>query len=335
MPAPDPSPLVRAVVVTWNGAHLLPACLDSLDAQHLRDRTEVVVVDNASTDGTDELLAARPGTTVVRAPRNLGFAGGVDLGLRDVRAPFVLLLNNDAALAPDGLDALLAELTAPGNERVAAATAKVVLRERDAQGRTLVNSTGNVLTPWGAGVDRDWLSVDGTQSPSGEVFGFHGGAALLRTEAVRAVGGIDPWLFLYYEDTDLSWRLRAAGWTVRYVETAVAEHAHAASSDPASALFRYYNTRNSLVVVTRHAPVGMVVRSFARQAAGTVRALVRTGWDPTTRARARGLGAWALRLPRTLRERRATWHDAAVRRRDVATVALSAAGSTGAARPGA
>ena len=321
------------MVVTWNGAHLLPACLDSLDAQHLRDRLEVVVVDNASTDGTDALLAARPGTAVVRAPRNLGFAGGVELGMRDVAAPYVLLLNNDATLAPDGLDRLLAELTAPGNERVAATTAKVVLRRRDDAGRTLVNSTGNELTPWGAGVDRDWLAVDGTQSPAGEVFGFHGGAALLRTAAVRAVGGIDPWLFLYYEDTDLSWRLRAAGWTVRYVDGAVAEHAHAASSDPTSPVFRYHNTRNSLVVVTRHAPVRMVVRSLARQTAGTLRAAVRDGWTPTTRARARGIGAWALRLPRTLHERRAMWRTAVVPRSTVAAVAISAAAASGAAAP--
>jgi len=321
------------VVVTWNGAHLLPACLDSLDAQTLRDRLQVLVVDNASTDGTDALLASRSGTAVVRAPRNLGFAGGVALGMSDVDAPYVLLLNNDATLAPDALELLLAELTAPGNERVAAATAKVVLRRRDDTGRTLVNSTGNQLTPWGAGVDRDWLAVEGTQSSAGDVFGFHGGAALLRTDAVRAVGGIDPWLFLYYEDTDLSWRLRAAGWTVRYVEGAVAEHAHAASSDPTSAIFRYHNTRNSLVVVTRHAPVSMVARSVARQAAGTLRAAVRTGWSPTTRARARGLGAWLLRLPRTLHERRTMWRRAVVPRATVAAVAVGGGATSGSAAP--
>ncbi|WNB86324.1 glycosyltransferase [Cellulomonas sp. ATA003] len=341
-------PTARAVVVTWNGAHLLPACLDSLLGQTVADRLEVVVVDNASQDGTPELLRSRyPGVRLVTNPVNLGFAGGVVAGTRDVTADAVLLLNNDATLDPDGLERLLATLDAPGNERVGAVTAKILLdgwyRERPARGTVpagafrrgdvdlvpadpdepgavrVVNSTGNVVTRAGAGVDRDWLAVDGTESTDADVLGFCGGAALLRTSALAQVGGFDPDLFLYYEDTDVSWRMRAAGWTVRYEAGAVARHRHAASSDAASPLFRYYNTRNSLVVAGRHASLAVVATSAARQVAGTALAWLRRSEPrPVRVARVRALLHVARRSPRTLAERRAMWRSAAVGRAEVA-----------------
>lgn len=293
----------RVVVVSWNGAHLLPECLDSLEGQTIRGRLKILVVDNASTDGSAALVASRyPDVTVIRSERNLGFAGGAALGMADASGD-VVLLNNDATFAPDAVERLLDALHAPGSERVGATTALVLLRG-GGETPTLVNSTGNVLSRDGAGGDRDWLAPIGTQSRDPQVFGFNGGACALRREALDEIGGFDPWLFLYYEDTDLSWRMRAHGWTVRYVEAAVAVHRHAASSRADSPLFRYYNTRNSLVVLGRHAPPVLVLRSTARQVLGLVRALMSHEPRETTAARARGLRDALLRMPTTLRERR-------------------------------
>jgi N-acetylglucosaminyl-diphospho-decaprenol L-rhamnosyltransferase len=326
---------VRAVVVSWNGAHLLPKCLDSLLSQTVAADLEVVVVDNGSEDGTASMLAERyPGVIVVRSESNLGFAGGVDLGLAGFTGAFIALLNNDATFEVDAIAQMISVMEESGNERVGAVTAKILLAGpfRLEQGFTeataptgsfrredgwlvpaapgshgairIVNSTGNVVTRRGTGADRDWLRTEGDELPDADVFGFCGGAALLRNAALDEVGGFDRDLFLYYEDTDLSWRLRAGGWTVRYCEAAVAHHLHAASSDSASPLFRYYNTRNSLVVFARHAPVAAVVGSFARQLAGCALAVLRRS-EPreVNLARIRGLTAFVLRLPRTLRER--------------------------------
>lgn len=301
------------MVVTWNGAHLLPACLDSLEAQTVRDRLEVVVVDNASQDGTTELLADRyPGVQVLRAPRNLGFAGGAALGMQGATG-HVALLNNDATFAPDAVEHLLQAFDDP---RVGAATARILLAGTHP---VLVNSTGNIVTSDGRGTDRDYRRPLGSESTDTDVFGFCGGAALLRREMLDEVGGFDPSLFLYYEDTDLSWRLRAAGWVVRYVPEAVAEHQHAASSGTDSPVFRYHNTRNSLLVLTRHAPVRVVALSAARQLAGLLRSCARDGWrSDLARARARGLRDWAFALPRALASRRRVWRRAAVPRPVVA-----------------
>ena len=347
--SPVPSASVRAVVVSWNGAHLLPDCLDSLLAQTVADDLEVVVVDNASEDGTATMLSDRyPAVTLVRSESNLGFAGGADLGLAGFTGPFIALLNNDATFGVDAIEAMISVMEQPGNERVGAVTAKILLAGtyRLEQGLTeataptgsflrgdgwlvpadpstpgatrVVNSTGNVVRRGGTGTDRDWLRSEGEESQDAEVFGFCGGAALLRKAALDEVGGFDRELFLYYEDTDLSWRLRAGGWTVRYCAPAVARHLHAASSDSASPLFRYYNTRNSLVVFARHAPVAVVVGSFARQVVGCALAgLRRSEPRSVTRARVRGLTAFIRRLPQTLHQR-ARWRTAAVSRHELA-----------------
>ncbi len=316
-----PSPAsIRAVVVTWNGAHLLPDCLDSLRAQTVADELEVLVVDNASADGTAALLAQRyPDVRVLRTETNLGFAGGAALGTQGFAGDWLVLLNNDATFAPDAVERLRAAATAPGGDDVGAVTARILLAEPDGSAPRRVNSTGNVVTRAGTGTDRDWLTPVGEESTDPDVFGFCGGAALLRRSALEQAGGFDAELFLYYEDTDLSWRLRAAGWRVVYASDAVAVHRHAASSDADSPLFRYQNTRNSLTVFTRHAPLGVVVASAARQLVGLLRTVVRSGpRDPLTRARYRGLRDWARRLPRTRTERRAIWDEAAVPRAAVA-----------------
>ncbi|WP_263118987.1 glycosyltransferase family 2 protein [Cellulomonas fimi] len=327
---------IRVLVVTWQAATLLPPCLDSIRSQEIPDaEVEIVVLDNASTDGSVELLARDyPEVRVIGAERNLGFAGGVARGLDDFHGDVAVLLNNDARMLPGALAALVEPLRAPG--RLAATTARILLAGRyrrtdrpvsdspdgrspwqpdEAGGVRLVNSTGNVITRNGTGADRDWLTPAEEENAAPEVFGFCGGAAALRWPAVRAVGGIDPGLFLYYEDTDLSWRLRAAGHDIRYQRAAEVEHLHSASSGTSSPLFRYQNTRNSLTVVTRHAPAALVLASWLRQSAGLVRSILR-GPRAESAPRARGIRDALLRLPRTLGERRRIWSHAARGRRE-------------------
>ena len=152
----------------------------------------------------------------------------------------------------------------------------------DPSGVELINSTGNVVDACGNGYDRSWLAPAKQEHDSPEVFGICGGACAISARAWRQLGGMRQDLFMYYEDTDFSYRLRRAGYRVQYVRQAQARHAHAASSDSASEAFTTWNTRNRLRVATRYAPASVAAR-----------ALVNTGGrmllGPQRQARAQGL----------------------------------------------
>ena len=152
----------------------------------------------------------------------------------------------------------------------------------DPNGVELINSTGNVVDACGNGHDRSWLAPAKQEHDSPEVFGICGGACAISARAWRQLSGMRQDLFMYYEDTDFSYRLRRAGYRVQYVRQAQARHAHAASSDSASEAFTTWNTRNRLRVATRYAPASVAAR-----------ALVNTGGrmllGPQRQARAQGL----------------------------------------------
>lgn len=269
---------ITVVVVTWQRRELVLACLESLVHQTIPSR--VLVVDNASTDGTREAVTERfPDVDLLTLDRNAGFAGGVAAALERVDTRYVALLNNDATADPRWLEASLDAIVDP---TVAAVTAKLLLDrgERGDGAQTggaqtggaaeIVNNTGVVLLRSYYGADRGIGEVDGDPfAEPVEVFGFSGGAALLRTMAVRAVGGLPAEWFMYYEDTDLSWRLRLAGWRIVYEPRAVVHHRHAASSDAESSGFAYHNERNRLLMLGREAPAGVAVAATIRFVATT------------------------------------------------------------------
>lgn len=289
------------IVITWRGRAHIDACLEALAAQSRPHRT--LVVDNASDDGTAELLAARPEIEVLRLPRNVGYAGGLAAALPEVDTPFVAWLNDDAAPSADWLEVVEGNLSATAT----AAAATSVLRTPDGG----VQSTGVRLTADGHGAD-----ATGT----GAVFGFCGGAALLRTDVLREVGGVPADFFCYYEDTDTAWRLRLAGFDVVGTE-ATATHLHGASTRPGSALFHRWNEGNRLLTLLRCAPTGVAVREVARFAAITLLLPWRDlpHRPPNLRAglRLRVLVKVSSLLPATLRARRRIGRMARVSRREV------------------
>lgn len=318
---------VTVVVVTWQGAARIQACLSAVLGQEPAAAFEVLVVDNASTDGTADLLAGRyPQVRLVRAPRNLGFAGGNALALAEVTTEYVALVNDDAEPAPGWLAALVEHLDA--DPRCGAVTGKVLLAaERD--GRAVVNSAGGTVDRLGRGADRGHLQLDEGQfdAPT-EVFYAPATACLLRREAVEQVGGFDPGYFLYHEDVDLCWRLRLGGWGVAYTPAAVARHAHGASSGATSAspLHAFHDTRNRLLTVVKDAPALPAAAVCARlpltTASTAVRGLLARG--PERRRQlalaavlARALASVLGRLPALLAARREVGRRARVSRGSV------------------
>lgn len=215
---PEP---VAVVVVTWNSAHEIAACLDSATAERPE---ELWVIDNGSRDGTAALVRARfPEVRVLECTENLGFAQGCNLGVERSRAEYVLFLNADARLAP-GYLALLVEALAR-EPRAASATGKLVYEEA---GVRHIDSAGIVLNAHALRpMDRGFGEVDSGQFDAPErIFGPSGAAALYRRRALEAAGEgpFDATLFAYYEDVDLAWRLNRMGWHHLYEPNALAFH---------------------------------------------------------------------------------------------------------------
>jgi GT2 family glycosyltransferase len=299
-----PSASTTAVVVTWRGREWIDSCLTAIRTAH---HGPVLVVDNASDDGTADRLAAWADIEVLRLPKNAGFAGGVAAALEHVGTPFVALVNDDARVEPAFFRELLAPFAAPDGEAIAATTAKIVLEDGT------VNNAGSAVLPDGYAYDRGLRDPDdGRWDQAEDVEAFCGGATILRTSALRSVGGFPAEFFLYYEDTDVSLRLRRHGWRIRYVPTARAIHRHAASSDSSSTRFHFYNERNRLLLLVRCFPAAVArheVWRFTRSIGGFALRRVR-GRRPAQASERAEVRAWVVLsflrlLPRALRVRRA------------------------------
>jgi N-acetylglucosaminyl-diphospho-decaprenol L-rhamnosyltransferase len=307
VPAPDAT--VTVVVVTWQGAHLIGPCLDALLAQESEHGVEVVVVDNGSTDGTAELLARdHPTVRVLQSGANLGFAGGCNVALSQVVTPYSVLLNNDARPEPGWLDALLTPFAQPD---VASVSSKVLFEDSG-----LLNSAGALLWADGYGADRGLRDDPALYDEPVDLLVLSGTAVALRTAALDQVGLLDGRLFLYYEDTDLGWRLRLAGWRNVYAPAAVVRHLHAATTGEQSPLFRFYNERNRLLVLVKDATAGRALRAVLRYLLTTLAAVARRDLSMLP-LRLRVLRSFAALLPHALRERRRIGRTAAVPRRSL------------------
>ncbi len=216
------APCVSVVIVTFNGRHHLDRCLPAVLATCGAD-TEVIVVDNASTDGTLAWLEATyPQIAVIRNPKNLGFGEANRRGILSAGADLVALLNNDTVVEPGWLGALMAPLQREPD--IAASCA--VLRLLDHP--ELLNANGGGMTWLGYGFDKDLgfpFPERGDLPEFAETLFPTAAAALFRKSDFLASGGFDPTFFMYHEDVDLGWRLWLLGKRVVVCRDAVVGHA--------------------------------------------------------------------------------------------------------------
>lgn len=254
--------LATVIVVTWNGADMVAGFLRAVAKQRGElARFRTVVVDNDSTDGTREMLARDfPDVEVIASPSNLGFGGGCNLGLRAATTPYVIIANNDVEPEPDWLHELLAVLEDPANADVAAVTPKALFA-----GSGRINNTGSVVRTDGYAYDRGYDEPDdGRYATPEDVFTYSGIACAFRASVLEQTGLIDEDITVYYEDVDLAWRMRLAGWRIRYQPTSVVRHMHSATMDAGSKRFVFYNERNRLITLTKNAPAGMALKQVLR-----------------------------------------------------------------------
>lgn len=301
MPGSAETPLVSVVIPNWNGAHHLPTCLDALRAQTY-PRLEIIVADNASSDGSRALLAERyPEVRLVALPDNRGFTGACNAGMRAAGGSIIVLLNNDTEADPDWLSEVVAAFERHPEAGIVAS--KMLLFDD----RTRFHTAGDLYRVDGRLVNRGvWETDTGQYDREEYVFSACGGSAAYRRAMLDEIGLLDDDFFFSAEDMDLAWRAQLAGYRCVYAPRAVVYHRLAATGGGVTA--SYYDGRNMIWILVKDYPTPLwrkhwpkIVRAQVALAADALRA-----WrGAAARARLRGMAASLFGLPRMLRKRRA------------------------------
>lgn len=243
--------LVSIVIVAWNSAAHLPVCLAALLKQTMRD-FEIIVVDNGSTDGSLYVIESRPADVPIcikRLPANRGFAVANNIGVQLARGEWIVLLNADAYPEPDWLENLL-KATEQNPQFNFFSSRQIQYNDPH-----LLDGAGDEYHVSGLAWRRYYNHI---QSEYGlqqeEIFGACAAAAMYRRENFLRVGGFDEDYFSYFEDVDLSFRLRLAGGRCLYVPNAVVHHVGSASTGKLSDFVVYYGHRNLVWAYIKNMP---------------------------------------------------------------------------------
>ncbi len=292
-------PRASIIIPNWNGAAHLPVCLASLRAQTVRD-FEILLVDNASTDPSMDLLARDfPEVRVLRLERNHGFAGACNVGLRAGQGGVLILLNNDTECAPDWLAEVLAAFER--HPQAGSVASKMLLFDR----RDTLHAAGDFFRRDGTPGNRGVWQPDTGQFAEGPCFSANGGSAAYRRALLDDIGLLDEDFYFSCEDVDLGWRAQLRGWPAVYAPRAVVYHKLSATGGGVTA--SYYNGRNFLYLLAKDVPGELWRQNWrgllAAQWANTVEAL-RAWRGREARARLRGQLAGLLGVPRMLAKRR-------------------------------
>ena len=292
--------MISVIIPNWNGAHHLPTCLDSLRAQTYAD-VEVIVVDNASSDDSLDVLARYREVRTVGLPTNCGFTGACNAGFAAASGGVQVLLNNDTEVDPAWLAHVAAAFEA--HPEVGLVASKMLLFDR----RDVFHTAGDYVTLDGLAHNRGvWQRDVGQYDHPAYVFSACGGSAAYRAAMLDEIGQLDDDFFFSFEDVDLAWRAQLAGWRCLYVPGAVVYHKLKASGGGVTASF--HDARNRLWTLAKNYPADLwrdhkdaVLRAQVQIA----REALQAGRGAAARATLRGLVAGVVGLPRMRRKRRA------------------------------
>jgi hypothetical protein len=259
---------ISVIVLSWNCEKYVTSCLKSLLAIDAgSDHLEIIVVDNASSDGSVDLIRKNfPNLTLIQNQTNLGYAEGNNVGIRyamQKNSDFIWIVNPDVTVDKASLKELLAaakKFPAGGifGSKIYFAPGYEFHKDRYAQ-----KDLGNVI--WYAGGNIDWNNMEGHHRGVDEIDNgqfdidcltdFVTGASMfVRRKVIDAIGLLDAKYFLYYEENDFCQRAQKTGWQLIYVAQSKAWHANGLATGVGSSLQDYYITRNRLMFGLRHAP---------------------------------------------------------------------------------
>jgi hypothetical protein len=252
------SPVISVVIPAHNGRDLLTACLDSVFRSD-HDDFEVIVVDNGSTDGTEELLRDRfPQVRRIIHKEPLGFAKAANIGIKQARGEFIALLNQDAEVDSRWLSVL--KNTMEKDSTLGICASKMYNYYR----RELLDGAGDTYVRSGDAFRLGHGLPDGERfNQSHSVFGACGGAAFYRRSMLEEIGPLDEDFFMYYEDVDLNFRAQLYGYHCRFIPEAVIYHVGSASSGGVqTARTTFLIARNSIFVILKNYPTSLLIANL-------------------------------------------------------------------------
>ena len=246
-------PLLSVIIVNFQGSRFIRGCLRSVLSSDYSS-FEVLVVDNASTDGSAELIEEEfekdPRVILIRNMVNVGFAKANNQAAKISRGEFLLFLNADTRMDESSMRRLAEALRS--DDRIAVAQPKLLLIDTDPP---RIDSTGDLMDPYGNGYRRGVGLVDRGQFDDkvDEIFSARGAAMIVKRDIFIRVGMFDEDFFLYLEDVDLCWRIRLAGKSIKYVPKAVVFHAAAGSRDQAMLARAWFHViKNQLAMLVKN-----------------------------------------------------------------------------------
>jgi GT2 family glycosyltransferase len=296
--------MIDIIIPNYNGASLLPVCLDALRRQTRQD-FQITVVDDASTDDSVTVLRQKyPEVGLLQLAQNSGLAKAINQAITQTHAEYVVLLNNDTEADPQWLEELVGALEQ--HSEYAFAASKLRLYDQ----RDVLHSAGDGYRINGVPFNRGVWEVDqGQYDSSLEVFGPCAGAAAYRRSALEAlaINGrvFDEDLFMYCEDVDLNIRAQLAGYRTIFVPSAIVYHKLSATGG--GSLASYYCGRNFILVWSKNMPAAAISRyffAFFKQQLRITLDAIRHIRGAAARARLRGQIAALRDLPRFLAKRR-------------------------------
>lgn len=256
---------LAVVIVNWNKKDLLKACLESLREQTYQS-FQTIIVDNGSTDSSVDFLQENyPGMEIIKLKENTGFGRGNNVGIgkafEDGDIEYIITLNNDTKIEPDYIEKILE--CARRHPKAGSIQSKVLNFFENGK----VDSVGLLISPDMGAVERGAGKKDEDFQIEEEIFGPSASATLYRREALETIalpGGnfFDGDYFLYYEDVDLAWRLRLAGYSSWFCPEARVFHIHGASAKKFSAFQKFYIHRNHFYNIFKNLPLKMIMRAL-------------------------------------------------------------------------
>lgn len=239
---------LSVITVNYNGLHDTCALLDHLTFDH--NDTEVIVVDNGSANNEAETIAARySNVKCVRSERNLGFAGGNNLGIRHAHGKYLFFVNNDTEVSMDDIDRLIKRIDT--SEHIGIVCPKIRFFYGDRHIQYAGFTPMSRITCRNRGIGYDEADIGQYDTPRETAFA-HGAAMMARRDTVNKVGLMPECYFLYYEEMDWSMMMKRNGYQIWYEPSATVYHKESQSTGANSPLKTYYLTRNRLLFIKRN-----------------------------------------------------------------------------------